>query len=373
MKLISVVGARPQIIKAAAMSRAIGEHNRKYPAHKIVETVVHTGQHYDENMSQIFFNELDVPEPGYNLEVGSGSHAEQTGKILQRIEAVLIKESPDCCLVYGDTNSTLGGALSAAKLHIPVAHVEAGLRSFNRKIPEEINRVVTDHVSDVLFCPTQTAVDNLANEGISEGVHRVGDLMYDCILFYTKRTKLIEQKILKRLGIRSKSYYLATVHRAENTDDGTRLSRIFDALNQIASTDCPVVLPLHPRTVKCTHKHGLEFTNWIKVIPPVSYLEMVVLEKNARLILTDSGGVQKEAYWLSVPCVTLRDETEWVETVESGWNILAGADKQRIIDCVQRGHRQRDVASKSIYGDGNAAHRICNTLQPPQTKAKSIF
>jgi len=363
VKIISIIGARPQIIKAAAVSRAIAKHNKKHPNRTIIEIIAHTGQHYDRNMSQVFFEELDVPEPDYNLGVGSASHAEQTGKMLQKIEAVLIKERPDCCLVYGDTNSTLAGALAAAKLHIPVAHVEAGLRSFNRKMPEEINRVVTDHVSELLFCPTQTSVDNLAKEGISAGVHQVGDVMYDCILFYTKRTKPIEQEILEKLGIQSKSYYLATVHRAENTDNGARLTGIFEALNEIAATDCPVVLPLHPRTVKYARNHGLEFANCVKVIQPVSYLEMVALENNARLILTDSGGVQKEAYWLSVPCITLRDETEWVETVESGWNILAGADKHRIIDGVRRGHRRRDVSPKAIYGDGNAADRICEILQ----------
>jgi UDP-GlcNAc3NAcA epimerase len=373
MKLVSIVGARPQIIKAAAVSRALLEYNKKYSEQRIVETIVHTGQHYDENMSQVFFEELDIPEPNYNLGVGSSSHGQQTGEMLQRVEAVLLKERPNCCLVYGDTNSTLAGALAAAKLHIPVAHVEAGLRSFNRKMPEEINRVVTDHVSALLFCPTQTSIDNLAKEGISTGVHRVGDVMYDCILFYAKKTKAIEQEILERLGARSKSYYLATVHRAENTDDCARLTGIFEALNEIATTDCPVVLPLHPRTVKYVQKHGLESANCVKVIQPVSYLEMVVLENNARLILTDSGGVQKEAYWLSVPCITLRNETEWVETVESGWNILAGADKRRIIDGVRHGHRRRGVSPESIYGNGDAADQICKVLQQSQTKAESIF
>jgi UDP-GlcNAc3NAcA epimerase len=363
MQLVSIVGARPQIIKAAAVSRAIAGHNKKYSDRTIFEIILHTGQHYDRSMSQVFFEELDVPQPDYNLGVGGGSHGEQTGKMLQRIEAVLAKDRPDCCLVYGDTNSTLAGALAAAKLHIPVAHVEAGLRSFNRRMPEEINRVVTDHISELLFCPTQTSVDNLAKEGISAGVHRVGDVMYDCILFYTKKTRPIEQKILEALHIQSKSYCLATVHRAENTDDGKRLSNIFEALNEIASKDRPVVLPLHPRTIKHTRQHSLEFADWVKVIKPVSYLEMVALENNAGLILTDSGGVQKEAYWLGVPCITLRDETEWVETVESGWNILTGADKHRIINGVRRGHRRRDLAPDLVYGNGNAANQICDVLQ----------
>jgi len=363
MKLVTIIGARPQIIKAAAVSRAVVEYNKKHADHPIVETIVHTGQHYDENMSQVFFEELDIPEPDYNLGIGSGLHGEQTSKMLQEIEATLIKEGPDCCLVYGDTNSTLAGALAAAKLHICVAHVEAGLRSFNRKMPEEINRVVTDHISGLLFCPTAKSIDNLSKEGISAGVHQVGDVMFDCIRFYAKRAKVVEQKTLKILDIQPKSYYLATVHRAENTDDSVRLTGIFEALNEIATTDCPVVLPLHPRTVKYVQKHGLKFADCVKVIQPVSYLEMVVLENNARLILTDSGGVQKEAYWLNVPCITLRDETEWVETVESGWNILTGADKHRIIDCVRHRHRSRDKRSESIYGNGDAARQICKVLQ----------
>jgi len=373
MKLVSIVGARPQIIKAAAVSRAIVEHNKKQPDLAIIEIIVHTGQHYDDNMSQVFFEELDIPNPDYNLEVGSASHGEQTGKMLQKIEAVLVEEKPNCCLVYGDTNSTVAGALAAAKLHIPVAHVEAGLRSFNRRMPEEINRVVTDHVSELLFCPTQTAIDNLAKEGISAGVHKVGDVMYDCILFYTKKTKPIEKEMLERLGIKPKSYYLVTVHRAENTDDGARLANIFEALNEIATEDRPVILPLHPRTVKYARKHSVEIVNCVKVIQPVSYLEMIFLENNARLILTDSGGVQKEAYWLSVPCITLRDETEWVETVKSGWNILVGADKERIIDGVRRDHKPYDVSPRSIYGDGDAANRILDILQRSQTKEHNIF
>jgi len=275
--------------------------------------------------------------------------------------------------VYGDTNSTLAGALAAAKLYIPVAHVEAGLRSYNRRMPEEINRAVTDHVSEMLFCPTRTSVDNLAKEGISTGVYRVGDVMYDCVLYYFKKTKLIEKKILERLAIRLKSYYLATVHRAENTDDSARLGHIVEAFNEIATKDRPIVLPLHPRTVKCAQKHDLKFSQYVKVIQPISYLEMVVLESNTQLIFTDSGGVQKEAYWLNVPCITLRDETEWVETVEAGWNILVGADKQRIIDGVRCRHRRQDVSPESIYGNGDAANQICKVLQQSQTKAESIF
>lgn len=367
IKLISVVGARPQIIKAAAVSRAIAEHNRKYPESAFNEIIVHTGQHYDKNMSQVFFEELDIPEPDYDLGIGSGSHGEQTGKMLQSIEAVLLKERPDYCLVYGDTNSTLAGALAAVKLHISVAHVEAGLRSFNRRMPEEINRVATDHVSDLLFCPTRTSVDNLSMEGISAGVHQVGDVMFDCIRFYIGKAKAIEQKTLTAFDIRPGSYYLATVHRAENTDDGARLTHIFQALNEVAGTDCPVVLPLHPRTVKYAEQHGLHFAEAVKAIEPISYFQMLILENNARLILTDSGGVQKEAYWFRVPCITLRDETEWVETVESGWNILVGANKHRIVETVRDGHSRRDASSESVYGNGDAASQVCKVLQEAQS------
>ena len=363
MKLVTIIGARPQFIKAAAVSRAIVEHNKKHADRPILETIVHTGQHYDKNMSQVFFEELDIPDPDYNLGIGSGPHGEQTSKMLQKIEAILVNERPDCCLVYGDTNSTLAGALAAAKLHIRVTHVEAGLRSYNRTMPEEINRVVTDHISDLLFCPTKTSVDNLSKEGISAGVHQVGDVMFDCIRFYAKKAKAIEQKTLKSLDIQPRSYYLATVHRAENTDDSMRLTNIFEALDEIVTANCPVVLPLHPRTVKYAQKHGLKFANCVRAIQPVSYLEMVVLENNARLILTDSGGVQKEAYWFNVPCITLRDETEWVETVESGWNIVTGANKHRIIDGVRHGHRRRDKSQKPVCGNGDAADLICKVIQ----------
>jgi UDP-N-acetylglucosamine 2-epimerase len=230
-------------------------------------------------------------------------------------------------------------------------------------MPEEINRVVTDHISDLLFCPTNTSVDNLSKEGISAGVHQVGDVMFDCVRFYATRSKAVEQKTLKRLDIRPRSYYLATVHRAENTDDSVRLTDIFEALDEIATANCPVVIPLHPRTVKYAQKHGLKFANCVRAIQPVSYLEMIVLESNAQLILTDSGGVQKEAYWFNVPCITLRDETEWVETIESGWNILAGADKHRIVDGVRDCHSRQDENPKSVYGNGDAANRICKVLQ----------
>jgi len=363
MKIVSIIGARPQFIKAAALSWAIVKHNSDCPGRAITEVIVHTGQHYDKNMSQLFFDELDIPLPDYNLGIGSGSQGEQTGKMLEKIESVLMREGPDYCLVYGDTNSTLAGALAAAKLLIRIAHVEAGLRSFNRKMPEEINRVVTDHISDLLFCPTETSVVNLSEEGITTGVHLIGDVMFDCMCLYTKRAGAIEQKTLKELDISPKSYYLATVHRAENTDDSVRLTHIFQAFEEIATENCPVILPLHPRTVKYAQKHDLKFNNCVRVIQPVSYLEMVVLEKNAQLILTDSGGVQKEAYWLSVPCITLRDETEWTETAKSGWNVLAGADRRRIIDAVRDVHSRKDENREYGYGCGGAAEQICKVLQ----------
>jgi UDP-N-acetylglucosamine 2-epimerase len=365
-RVTSIVGARPQFIKAAAVSRAIVEHNKKSPDHPIVEKIVHTGQHYDENMSQIFFEELEIPPPDYNLGVGSGPHGKQTGKMLERIEDVLLKEKPYCVIVYGDTNSTLAGALAAAKLHTAIAHVEAGLRSFNRQMPEEINRVLTDHIATLLFCPTDTAVKNLEAEGITQGVHQVGDVMYDSILFYTRKAKAIESKTLKKLNIQSKSYYLATVHRAENTDDGVRLAHILEAFNEIATEDCPAILPLHPRTVGYVHKHGLTFGSNVKVTQPVSYLEMVALENNAKTILTDSGGVQKEAYFLGVPCITLRNETEWVETVKSGWNTLAGVDRQKIVDAVKKSENKPDRQHQTLYENGRSAEKICEILLESQ-------
>jgi len=362
VKIITIVGARPQFIKAAAVSRAIAEYNRKSDTAMLQETIIHTGQHYDENMSQIFFAELEIPQPNRNLDVGSGPHGQQTGEMLAQIETVLLDEKPDWVLIYGDTNSTLAGALAAAKLHIPVAHVEAGLRSFNQRMPEEINRVLADHVSRMLFCPTETALKNLTREGINQGVSLTGDVMYDCVLFYTQKAKALEQQTLQSLRVRPKSYYLTTVHRAENTDDPARLASIVEALNEIAGDDCPAILPLHPRTSGYLEKYNLEFSASVHVVPPVSYLEMVVLENNARVILTDSGGVQKEAYFHQVPCVTLRDETEWVETVESGWNTLTGADARKIIAAVGAQKKRQDITADAIYGDGRAAQTIARLL-----------
>ncbi len=327
MKILTVVGARPQFIKLAPFSKVLRENG-------VNEIIVHTGQHYDENMNDLFFKELEIPEPDYNLGIGSGNHGEQTGKMLIEIEKIILKENPDLVIVYGDTNSTLAGALAASKLHIKLAHVEAGLRSFNKRMPEEINRVLTDHVSDILFCPTQTAVENLKNEGITKGVYLVGDVMFDALLHFSKISDM-KSNILERLNIKPKEYYLATIHRAENTDDHERLKNILTAFSKMNEI---VVFPIHPRTRKMINYYGLgdllENDN-IKLIDPVGYLDMLKLEKNAKSILTDSGGVQKEAFWLKVPCITLRDETEWIETVNLGWNRLVGSDVEKIVEAVR--------------------------------------
>jgi UDP-N-acetylglucosamine 2-epimerase len=373
MKVVTIVGARPQFIKAEAVTRAVQRYNQRCRSHRrLQEILIHTGQHYDYLMDKIFFEELDLPKPNYHLGVGSGPHGRQTGMMLERIETVLVKEKPEVVVVYGDTNSTLAGALSAAKLNIPVAHVEAGLRSFNRTMPEEINRLLTDHLSTFLFCPTDQAVRNLLREGIKDGkgkiVKKVGDVMYDSILYYLKLSER-KSSILKGLGFdtsheaRVTSYYLATLHRAENTDDPKRLESILKALNEIGR-NTPIVLPLHPRTKKMIETYHLfsEFKN-IKFIEPVSYLNMLKLEKNAKAILTDSGGVQKEAYWLKVPCLTLREETEWVETIKSRWNVLVGTGMKRIVKEVsQTEGRRRYLKGNGIFGDGKASQKIVQIL-----------
>jgi len=350
MKIVSVVGARPQFVKAAPVSRALRRVAR--------EILIHTGQHYDCGMSAIFFADLQMQEPDRYLGVGSGSHGWQTGQMLIRIEEVLLAERPDWVLVYGDTNSTVAGALAAVKLHIPLAHVEAGLRSFNRRMPEEHNRVLTDHASDLLLCPTQTAVDNLSGEGIHRSVHLVGDVMYDAVLY---NTALAEEgsDVLERLALCPGCYALATVHRPRNTDDADRLLAILSALEEIG-TDGPVVLPAHPRTQKALEALGYRPGPDLRIIEPVGYLDMLVLEKHARLILTDSGGVQKEAYFFAVPCLTLREETEWVETVDAGWNCLVGADRAAI---VQAAREFRPGGSPLPYfGDGHAAVKIADLV-----------
>jgi UDP-N-acetylglucosamine 2-epimerase len=342
LKVVSIVGARPQFIKAAAVSRELRKRHQ--------EILVHTGQHYDYQMSGIFFDGLNVPAPEVNLEVGSGSHAVQTGAMLKGIEDVLVAERPDWLLTYGDTNSTLAGVLAASKLGLPSVHVEAGLRSFNRSMPEEVNRVVADHLSDLLLCPSDVAVRNLAAEGITQNVHLVGDVMLDVLNW--ARARIAEQPpaIVEGMGLARRRYLLATTHRSENTDDPARLSNILNALNSLEE---PVVFPVHPRTRRAIQGTACRLRPQVRMIDPVGYLEMIALAESARMILTDSGGLQKEAYWLRVPCLTLRDETEWVETVEAGWNRLVGADPKKVIEavCSFAPNGMHPV----LYGDGSAA------------------
>jgi len=361
MKIITIVGARPQFIKAAAVSRAIREYNQKYPDCRIHEMIVHTGQHYDNNMSQVFFDELDIPKPDYNLEIGGGSHGAMTGQMLEKIEQVLMNEKPDWVLIYGDTNSTLAGAIAASKLHIPVAHVEAGLRSFNMCMPEEINRILSDRVSTKLFCPTDTAVRNLNNEGVVGGVYQVGDVMYDASLFYRRMAKE-KSTILEQLSLTAKEYVLVTCHRAENTDDAKRLTEIVAGMAAIASK-IKVVFPLHPRTKKILHELGLiNQLDGIELLDPVSFLDMVALEEAAQVIVTDSGGVQKEAYFFSVPCITMRDETEWVETVAAKANVLVGANSKKIVAAWEKASCVPANFSENLYGHGNTSSLIVKRL-----------
>jgi len=359
MKILTVVGARPQFIKAAAVSRVL----RSEPA--VQEVLVHTGQHYDSNMSEIFFEELEIPRPDYHLGIGGGSHGQNTGRMLEAIEQVLMQEQPDWVLVYGDTDSTLAGALAAVKLHIPVAHVEAGLRSFNRRMPEEINRVLADHASDLLFAPTETATRNLSREGIPESkIHLVGDVMYDAAIYYEDKAER-KSKILQQLSLSSKGYVLVTVHRAENTEDPGRLKFILEALAELHH-EVPVVFPVHPRTKKRVKALGLAgYLERMLAIEPVGYLDMVMLEKNARLIATDSGGVQKEAFFYRVPCVTMREETEWIELVELGWNRLSPpTDKEGTLRSLRSALHSRQLPDGEIdlYGGGQAAKRIATVL-----------
>ncbi len=349
MKILTVVGVRPQFVKAAAVSRILRETH--------TEVLLHTGQHYDERLSEVFFRELGIPEPDYNLEVGSAGHSAQTGEMLIRMEPILEKEKPDWALVYGDTNSTLAGVLVASKMHIPVAHVEAGLRSFNREMPEEINRVLTDHVSQLLFCPAQKAVENLKLEGVTSGVHVVGDVMYDAVLRHSDAAEK-KSSILSSLDLKPKRYLLATVHRASNVDDTDTLLNILETFAMLGET---VVFPVHPRTRKAIQAAGFSLAENIKLVEPVGYLDMLWLEKNARMILTDSGGVQKEAYWFGTPCVTLREETEWVETVEAGWNVVVGVKRERILNAVRS--FAAPSARPNLFGDGDASQKIVHLLE----------
>lgn len=367
MTIASVVGARPQFVKLGPVCRAFASfRGGSTPVHRII----HTGQHYDASMSDAFFRDLDLPTPDVNLEIGSGSHGSQTGIMLARIEEALLQEEPNLVLVYGDTNSTLAGALAAAKLHIPVAHVEAGLRSFRKDMPEEVNRVLVDHVSTLLFCPTQTAVNNLRREGVegptdvsaasvdAPAVVQTGDVMKDAVTQNVKRAA-DRPSVAAGLGVSGADYAVATVHRAENTDDPERLRGIICALGDVAR-DVPVVLPLHPRTRRALATDGLvDLPARVLGVEPLSYLDMLQLVSRARLVLTDSGGLQKEAYLLGVPCVTLRDETEWIELVNAGWNRLAGADPRRVAAAARAVLSSRPLSAvRNLYGDGHAAERI---------------
>jgi UDP-GlcNAc3NAcA epimerase len=397
MKIVTIIGARPQFIKAAMVTRAIQDFNQAFRGsrskNRIWEILVHTGQHYDYLMDKVFFEELDLPKPDDHLGVGSGSHGKQTALMLERIEPILLREKPDGVLVYGDTNSTLAGALAAAKLNIPIAHVESGLRSYDRNMPEEINRLLTDHLSTILFCPTDEAIQNLKKEGIKNGkgklwVKNVGDVMHDSIVFYSKvaeqtSTILHDLKLFSSSGsltpnselqtpnfnlqapnseLQTPNYYLATLHRAENTDDPKRLRSILRAFDKISKT-APVILPLHPRTKKRLKSLHLQpGSKNVRLIEPVSYLNMLMLERHARAILTDSGGVQKEAYWLRVPCITLRDVTEWGYTIQEGWNTVSGWKTAEIVRAVQRMPDQKKTRRRGNEEKQTASEKIVRLL-----------
>ena len=375
-KIITVIGARPQIIKAAAISRAIKNNF----SDKILEVIVHTGQHYDENMSQIFFEELEIPFPNYNLNVGSGTHGEQTAKMLEGLENIYVQEKPDAVIVYGDTNSTIAGALAASKIHIPVIHIEAGLRSFNKAMPEEINRIACDHMSTLLFTPSETGQRNLLNEGIKNDqkeaasidnpkIYLCGDIMYDNSLYFSAMSEQ-KSEILKELEITTDEFILCTIHRDTNTDNTTNLNAIFSAILTIQKTSkLKIVLPLHPRTKEKLNSHldenlltELNQNKNFKIIPPTGFLDIISLEKNARLIITDSGGLQKEAFFFQKPCVVLREQTEWIEIVENGNALIAGANELKIISSVETLIKRTDFTYPNLYGDGNAANFICKKI-----------
>ncbi|MBQ8221735.1 MAG: UDP-N-acetylglucosamine 2-epimerase (non-hydrolyzing) [Bacteroidales bacterium] len=373
IKIVTIIGARPQIIKAAALSRAIKNHF----SDKIKEVIVHTGQHYDENMSQVFFDELGIPAPDYNLGVGSGSHGVQTAKMIEGIEEILLKENPDYLVVYGDTNSTLAGAMAASKIHIPIAHIEAGLRSFNKAMPEEINRICCDHCSTLLFSPTATGYNNLIKEGFTPknkkpftidnpGIYHCGDVMYDNSLYFSKTTR---QEDNETTSIVPKSnYILCTIHRNNNTDEPKRLNSVVKALLRLSEEE-DIIIPLHPRTKKLlsinleteTYRSLID-NKRIYILEPVSFLGMIMLEKKASLVITDSGGVQKESYFFKKPCIIIRSETEWREIVEVGAAIIADADEEKIIDGYYHFKEKKDIEYPEIFGDGKAAEFICNEL-----------
>ncbi|MBQ7533306.1 MAG: UDP-N-acetylglucosamine 2-epimerase (non-hydrolyzing) [Bacteroidales bacterium] len=374
MKIVTVIGARPQIIKAAALSRAIKEHFKK----EVNEVIVHTGQHYDDNMSQVFFDELGIPQPDYNLGVGSASHGVQTAKMIEGIEEILLKEKPDYLVLYGDTNSTLAGAIAASKIHVPIAHIEAGLRSFNKSMPEEINRICCDHCSTLLFSPTATGFKNLIKEGFNPdnkrrftidnpGIYHCGDVMYDNSKYFANIADTKSQ-ILDKEGLRGTGYMLCTIHRDNNTDQPERLNAIFKALLKISECKM-VVLPLHPRTSKLLNTNlekdlydKITNNKNIKILPPASFLDMIVLERHAQMVVTDSGGVQKEAFFFQKPCLILRSETEWKEIVECGAAVITDADENKIIDSFNNFVENPPHKFPEIFGDGKAAEFICKEM-----------
>jgi UDP-GlcNAc3NAcA epimerase len=376
IKILTIIGARPQIIKAAALSRAI---KNSFSA-KIREVIVHTGQHYDTNMSEVFFDELDIPRPDYNLNVGSGSHGKQTASMIEGIEEILLNEKPDCIVLYGDTNSTLAGAVAASKIHIPVIHVEAGLRSFNKSMPEEINRIMCDHVSTLLFSPTRTGYENLLKEGFEGNnkapycadnpkIYHCGDVMYDNSLHFSevaeKRTD-----VLQKNSLQPGKFLLATIHRNNNTDEPARLNALFNAMDKISKDNqLDIVLPLHPRTSRLLSQNlseelfnRIKENKFLKVIPPVSFLEMIALEKNAVMVITDSGGVQKEAFFFKKPCIILRPETEWVELVDCGSAKIVDADESKILTAFNHFRDKKDLEFPALFGDGKAAEFICKEI-----------
>jgi len=370
MKLVNIVGARPQFIKLAPLERAIAEFNTT-DTQPVESVIIHTGQHYDTGMSDIFFDELKIPRAHFHLDVGSGRHGDQTARMLKKIEDILLETSPDMVVTYGDTNSTLAGALAASKLHIPVAHVEAGLRSFNRHMPEEINRLVADHVSDLLLAPTPTAVSNLGNENLSSRTVFTGDIMYDAVLFNRKLSKQ-RSGILKKLQLEPGTFGLVTVHRASNTDDNGRLENLLQTFNEVAASELPLVFPVHPRTANTLKS---KYADWsahprLHLVEPLGYLDILSLLDNAKMALTDSGGLQKEAFFLGCPCITLREETEWVETVAAGGNLLTGVNPDKMLEAVSYWkncdhHRTTDFSKRvpDFFGSGDAAQKILAALR----------
>jgi len=364
VNVLTIIGARPQFIKAAAVSRKILDHPQ------IHEVLVHTGQHFDRNMSQVFFEELRIPEPKYNLGIQGGTHGTQTAEMLIKLEEVLIKEQPDLVMIYGDTNSTLAGSLAAAKLHIPIAHVEAGLRSFNKEMPEEINRIVADHTADILFTPTETASNNLLNEGIDENkIFQVGDVMFDATLYYGNKAEKFSS-IMTELNLAERPYSLVTIHRAENTNDLVRLREIFESLEKLAKEHY-LLLPLHPRTKKQLSVIEFPFKeSKIMFMEPVGYLDMLMLEKKAQVIITDSGGIQKEAFFHGIPCVTMRNETEWVELVENGWNLLS--DPENLLTDFRKMQAISISGVQGIYGNGDASQKIVDELLIYETSLNEV-